>query len=225
MTSRFLVIRFLILFLLVIVSAGAQAQIFKCQENGKTVFRDKPCSDGKGEKFNLGATIENTDPTGTLGDISGSWNENGQTVQIRDALGTLDRKSSVMSLYLIPDRFTAAEVRHFQDTGDDSILIEKPAGVHAGFPSYPFLNLVIRFSKGQKRTRESIESAELRIYGSGGEQPQLVKLDTRQAVESIRYISIFEDIGYGDVNLESDGDDTLATWKISVKAPLYYRSR
>jgi hypothetical protein len=222
--SRHRIFQFSIVSLLVLVGTAAQAQIFKCQENGKTVFRDKPCQ-GAGEKFNLGATIENTDPTGTLGDISGSWKENGQTIQIRDALGILDRKNSVMSLYLIPDRFTEKEVQHFQDTGDDSILKQKPAGVHSGFASYPFINLSIQFIKGKKRSRESIESAELLIYGSGSKSPQLVKLDTPQAIQSIGYISIFEDIGYGDVNLESEGDDALTAWKISVKAPLYYHSR
>lgn len=209
--------------ILFFISAVAQAQIYKCVENGKTVFRDKPCKGGEGEKFNLGATIQNTDPTGTLGDISGYWEENGQKVKIRDALGVLDRKSSVLSLYLIPDRYTAAEVQHFQDTGDDSVLKQKPVGTHTGFQSYPFMNLHIQFSKDQPRKRESIESAELRVFGANEERPQIVKLDSHQAIESIRYVSIFEDIGYGDVNLESDGDDAETTWNISIKAPLYYR--
>ena len=212
-----------VVLLLVLSGVDAHAQIYKCEENGKTVFRDKPCKGGEGEKFNLGATIENTDPTGTLGDISGSWKENGPRIPIRDALGILDRKDSMLSLYLIPDRFTASEVQHFQDTGDDSVLKQKPAGPYPGFTTYPFLNLRIQFKKNQTRNRDSIESAELRMYGLGEEQPQVVKLETSQAIESIRYLSLFEDIGYGDVNLESDGDDGESSWKISIKAPIYYR--
>jgi hypothetical protein len=201
---------------------GAYAQIYKCQENGKIVFRDKPCK-GEGEQFNLGATIENTDPTGTQGDISGSWEDNGQTVKIRDALGTLDRKGSFLSIYLIPDRFTAGEVQHFQDTGDDSVLKQKSVGAHVGFGSYPFINLRIQFRKDLPLNRDSIESVSLQVYGSDGEQPELVELEGSQAIDSIRYISIFQDIVYGDVNLESDGDQDGISWKISIKAPIYYR--
>lgn len=209
--------------LLIFAGVDAHAQIYKCEENGKTVFRDKPCKAGEGEKFNLGATIENTDPTGTLGDISGSWKVNGQRVPIRDALGILDRKYNILTLYLIPDRFTASEVQHFQDTGDDSVLKQKPAGTYPGFTTYPFINLRIQFKKDQPRNRDTIESAELHMYGSGVEQPQVVKLDAGQAIESIRYFSLFEDIGYGDVNLEADGNEEETSWKISIKAPIYYR--
>ncbi|MGW8247447.1 MAG: hypothetical protein ACWGOV_04985 [Acidiferrobacterales bacterium] len=201
---------------------SAHAQIYKCQENGKIVFRDKPCK-GEGEQFNLGATIENTDPTGTLGDISGSWKDNGQTVNIRDALGILYRDSGLLSIYLIPDRFTASEVQHFQDTGDDSILKQKPVGAHTGFDSYPFINLRIQFRKDDPLSRDSIESASMLAYGPDGEQPALVELDGSQAISTIRYISIFQDIVYGDVNLESDGDHGGISWKISIKAPIYYR--
>jgi len=208
--------------LLVFFAVDAQAQIYKCVENGKTVFRDKPCKGGEGEKFNLGATIENADPTGTLGDVSGSWKESGQKIPIRDALGILDRKESQLSLYLVPDRFTASEVQHFQDTGDDSELKQKPAGTYPGLTAYPYLNLHIQFKKDQARNRDTIESAELRMYGSGGKQPVIVKLDTSQAIESIRFLSLFEDVSYGDVNLESDGNTEESSWKISVKAPVYY---
>jgi len=218
-----LILRIAAMLLLVNSGADAQAQIYKCQENGKTVFRDKPCDGASGEKFNLGATIENTDPTGTLGDVSGSWKESGQKIPIRDALGILDRKESQLSLYLIPDRFTAGEVQHFQDTGDDSVLKQKPASSYPGLPVYPFLNLRIQFKKDQTRNRDAIASAELRMFGSGGGEPQVIKLDTPQALESIRYLSVFEDIGYGDVNLESDGNTEESSWKISVKAPIYYR--
>ena len=222
MTNR-LFLHFAVVLLMVFSGVDVHAQIYKCEENGKTVFRDKLCKGGEGERFNLGATIENTDPTGTLGDVSGSWKENGPRIPIRDALGILDRKDSLLSLYLIPDRFTASEVQHFQDTGDDSILKQKPAGPYPGFTTYPFLNLRIQFKKNETRSRDTIESAELRMHGLGEEQPQVVKLDTSQAIESIRYLSLFEDIGYGDVNLESDGDDGESSWKISVKAPIYYR--
>lgn len=214
--------QFPVTLLLLFNLSGAHAQIYKCEENGRTVFRDKPCK-GEGEKFNLGATIENSDPTGTLGNISGSWENNGQTVTIRDALGILDRNSGLLSLYLIPDRFTAAEVRHFQDAGDDSILKQKPPGTHIGFSSYPFLNLRIQFAKNPSPNRESIESAQLLAYGIGDAQPDLVELDRSQALASIRYISVFEDIVYGDVNLDSDGDRREISWKISIKAPIYYR--
>lgn len=203
-------------------SAAVQAQIYKCQENGKTVYRDEPCNGGKGETFNLGATIEDTDPTGTLGDISGSWNDNGHIIKIGDALGILDRPNSVLSLYLIPDRFTTKEVQHFQDTGDDSMLRQKPAGNYSGFSVYPFLKFRIRFAKDQPRRRESVESAELELFGVDEKQPQLVKLDAAETKESIRYISIYEDIGHGDINLESDREEANISWKISVKAPLYY---
>jgi len=214
--------QFSITFLFLFNLNGAQAQIYKCQENGKIVFRDKPCK-GEGEKFSLGASIENTDPTGTLGDISGSWKDSGHSVQISDAIGILYRTGNLLSIYLVPDRFTADEVQHFQDTGDDSILKQKPPGAHAGFNSYPFVNLRIQFSKGQSPNRDSIESASLLVYGSGEEQPDKVELDDGQATDSIRYISVFQDIVYGDVNLESDGDHGGVSWKISIKAPIYYR--
>lgn len=222
MIPKRLLFQFSFTLVIIFISFGAQAQIYKCLENGKTVFRDKPCKGGQGEEFSLGATIEATDPSGTLGDITGSWEEKGHAVAIRDALGILDQKSSLLSLYLVPDRFTASEVRHFQDGGDDSLLKQKPAVTHAGFNTYPFINLRIQFSKNQPRKRDSIESAELLVYGLDGEQPRKVQLDSREAVESIRYISVFEDIGYGDVNLESDGDAEETSWKISIKAPLYY---
>lgn len=223
MKMTHLVINVSAILILAFFGFDAQAQIYKCQENSKTVFRDKPCQGGEGEKFNLGATIENTDPTGTLGDVSGSWKENGQKIPIRDALGILDRKESQLSLYLVPDRFTASEVQHFQDTGDDSELKQKPAGTYPGLTAYPFLNLRIQFRKDQARNRDTIESAELLMYGSGGEQPRVVKLDAGQAMESIRFLSLFEDVSYGDINLESDGNTEESSWKISVKAPIYYR--
>lgn len=217
-----LILQVSVTFLAFTVSTGSLAQIYKCQDNGKTVFRDKPCADGKGEKFNLGATIENKDPTGILGDISGFWSKNGQTIKIRDALGILDRANSLMLLYLIPDRFTAEEVQHFQDTGDDSILRQKPVGKYNGFSAYPFIKLHLQFAKNLPRKKESIASAELEFFGAEESEPQLVRLDAGEAKESFRYISIFEDFSYGDINLESDGDDANASWKISIKAPLYY---
>lgn len=202
---------------------AAHASIYKCEENGKTVFRDKPCKAGKGSEFNLGATIEDTDPTGTAGDVSGSFVANRYTISIKDALGILERSKSVLSLFLIPDRYSSAEVQHFQDTGDGSILKNKPAANVATNSTYPYLNMLIQFRKGQPRTRDSIVSAELRYFGvQADDKPLIVKLNADEAQQAIRYISIFEDIGYGDVNLEAEGQTEIASWKISIKAPLYY---
>ena len=200
----------------------ARAGIYKCLENGKTVFRDKPCKAGAGKEFSLGATIENTDPTGTLGDISGSWKHENLGATIRDALGILDRKQGLLSLYLVPDRFTAGQVGHFRDTGDDSILKQNPVGKHAGYAAYPFINLKIRFSNQLPRKWKTVEAVEILFYGEKSGEPRVVQLDSRQAQKSIRYVSVFEDVIYGDINLESDGEKDGVTWNISIRAPLYY---
>lgn len=216
-------------FLLSMLSFTAQAGIYKCQDSrGKTVFRDEPCREGQGSRFNLGATIEDTDPTGTKGDISGFYSINDNSVELQDALGVLDRSKSEIILYLIPVRYTAADVKHFKETGDESLLQQKPSLDPAGLKPFPYLKLGIRFKEGATLTRDNILSAELSLTGlQANAKPMVVEQTAEEAQVNMRYMSVFEDITQGDINLEAEYetgiDSQQISWKLSIRAPLYFR--
>jgi len=210
--------------LLLVGPIDVNASIYKCTVNGKTVFRDKPCEEGQGKKFNLGAVVENNDPTGTLGSISGSWKEQGRSVSIRDALAILDRKTNLLSLYLIPDRFTAAEVEKFQETADESILQKKPSVILQGYSGYPYLNVRISFKTGLPRNQKNIDSIELVSHGFAVEASNILRIEQAGVAEVVQYMTLFEDISYGDINLDSEGAQDEMNWKISIKAPIYYHA-
>lgn len=220
---------FLLGLLLFAGSSGAQAGIYKCQDSrGKTVFRDEPCREGQGGRFNLGATIEDTDPTGTSGDISGFYRVDDGSVEIQDALGLLQRSKSVITLYLIPIRYTSDDVAHFRESGDESLLQRKPGLDPEGLKPFPYLKLVLRFKKGAPLTRDNIEAAELALTGlQANAKPVVLKLDAAQALAGVSYLSVFEDITQGDINLEAEYETGIeqyqASWKLSIRAPLYYR--
>lgn len=219
------VVAFIVFF---VFGTTAYAGIYKCQGvNGKTVFSDEPCMDGHGKKFNLGATVESSDPTGNKGDVSGNYGTGDKRIQIQDALGVLTRSKSELFLYLVPVRYTSADVQHFQEVGSDLVLKQKPSLDPAGLNAFPYLNLHIKFKKDQPLTRENIESVEWKMFGlQPSAKPLLVKQTAQEAMETVRYISVFEDIAHGDINLEADNeaevDGKAVSWNISIRAPLYF---
>lgn len=210
------------------VTVPASATVYRCIENGKTVFRDEPCGKGKGSKVNLGATIENDDPTGTRGSVSGSFAVASSAMNISDALGILGRADNEVTLYLIPGRFTSDEVQKFQENGNAEALAKRPPLNPAVSPAYPYLKLVIHFSPDQPRTRENIDSVSLQIYGlQAGEEPLSFDLGPDERLAVLRQVSLFEDVTQGDIDLEAEQETRVGgnpvTWHTSIRAPLYYR--
>jgi len=206
----------------------ASATVYRCVENGSTVFRDEPCGKGKGSKVNLGATIENDDPTGTRGAVSGSFAIASSSMNISDALGILHKADNEISLFLIPGRFTSDEVRHFQDSGNAEVLAKRPPLNPDVSPSYPYLKLVIHFSPDLPRTRDNIDSVSLQIHGmQAGEEPVSFDLEPDDRLAVLRQVSLFEDVTQGDIDLEAEQEtrvgDNPVTWRTSIRAPLYYR--
>jgi hypothetical protein len=211
-----------------LVCPPAQATVYKCVENGKTVFRDHPCKAGHGGKLNLGATIEDDDPTGTRGNVDGAIELGSASVSIGDALGVFHRADGIISLYFIPGRFTAEEVQHFRDVGDGTVLENRQPLDTRLSSEYPFLNLILKFSQGKPATRDNLESVELKLHGLRQTPGALTVLQTAQQVRpALRQLSVFEDVAQGDIDLEAqqerENEGQVLRWSLSVRAPLYFR--
>lgn len=210
------------------VIAPASAAVYRCIENGKTVFREEPCGKGKGGKVNLGATIEDDDPTGTRGAVSGSFTIGSASMNVSDALGILNKADNEVTLYLIPGRYTSAEVQSFQDDGSADVLAKRPPLNPTVSPEYPYLRIAIHFKPEKPRTRENIDSVSLQAHGlQGGEEPVSFDVDAEDRLAVLRQLSIFEDITQGDIDMEAEQEtrvgDQSVTWRISIRAPLYFR--
>ena len=206
----------------------ASAAVYRCIENGKTVFRDEPCGKGKGSKVNLGATIENDDPTGTRGSVSGTFAIASSSMNVSDALGILRRADNEVTLYLIPGRFTSDEVQHFQDNGNAEVLAKRPPLNPAVSPVYPYLQLSIHFTADKPRTRDNIDLVSLQIHGlQAGEEPLSFDLEADERLAVLRQVSLFEDVTQGDIDLEAEQETRVSgntvNWRTSIRAPLYYR--
>lgn len=216
---------FLLLFGVIV---SASAEVYRCVENGKTVFRDEPCGKGKGGKVNLGATIEDDDPTGTRGAVSGSFTIGSASMNISDALGILRKADNEVTLYLIPGRYTSAEVQSFQENGSAEVLGKRPPLNPAVSPVYPYLRIAIHFKPEQPRTRDNIDSVTLQVYGlQGGEEPVSFDIEAEARSTVLRQLSIFEDITQGDIDMEAEQEtrvgDQPVSWRISIRAPLFFR--
>jgi len=214
--------------LLLGVIAPASATVYRCVENGKTVFRDEPCGKGKGGKVNLGATIEDDDPTGTRGAVSGSFTIGSASMNISDALGILRKADNEVTLYLIPGRYTSAEVQSFQDSGSAEALAKRPPLNPAVSPEYPYLRIAIHFKPEKPRTRDNVDSVSLQAHGlQGGEAPVSFDIGAEDRPGVLRQLSIFEDVTQGDIDMEAEQEtrvgDQAVTWRLSIRAPLYFR--
>lgn len=215
------------LLLIMLSATPANAAVYKCVENGSTVFRDEPCRGSQGERVNLGATIEDDDPTGTRGDVTGSFSVGPNIVNIKDALGVFDRAGNYVSLFLIPGRYSSAEVQHFRDVGTAEILANRPPLDPRLSSSYPYLEIVLAFKPGQPRTREQLDKMILRVHGLQPGEPVVSEQAPEQALPVLRQLSLFEDVAEADIDLaaeqEIDVDGHPVRWQLSIRAPVYYR--
>ena len=209
------------------ISQAAMAEIYKCpQADGKIIFSDKPCAGGKGSELNLGANIEDPNPTGTAGDVSGSFTFGERRVEIKDAMSFLDRANSRLLLLLVPVNFTSQDLEYFRDSGKSDFLQRKPGLDAATFPRFPYLAVTLNFKSGQELSKESLESLDLE-FQPGMAEPQFNML--HRPLESVktevRFLSVFQNITDGDIQMETESsvmhEGHAYRWQFTIRAPVY----
>lgn len=212
---------------LIFITPAAFAQIYKCpQPDGKIIFSDKPCAGGKGTEFNLGANIEDPNPTGTAGDVSGSFALGDQRFEIRDAMSFLDRANNRLLLLLAPVNFTYPDLEYFRDSGKTDFLQRKPGLDPATVPQFPYLAAALNFTAGKQLARETLESIDLE-FQPGTRDPQFNKLHRPlEAIKTeVRFLSVFQNITDGDIQMDTEGsvlhEGRSYRWQFTIRAPLY----
>jgi len=228
MTKWKQVVSFLGLFIaLSLPTHSVMGAVYKCpQPDGKVVFSDKPCAGGKGTEFNLGANVEDPNPTGTAGDVSGNFAFGEQRIQLKDAMSFLDRANNRLVLLLTPVNFTYPDLEYFRDSGKTDFLQRKPGLDPVTLPQFSYLSVMLNFKAGEKPDRASLESMDLE-FQPGTKDPQFNTLHRPlEAVKTeVRFLSVFQNITDGDVQMDTEGsvlhEGHAYRWQFTIRAPLF----